>query len=100
LSLLLVIGASLFVRSLDQLRNIEAGFRTERTLIVNVDPGRNGYKGQRERTFYQQLLADVQKMPGVRSASLARITPLGGSRWNNDVTAEGYPYKAPKKSVD
>jgi hypothetical protein len=52
------------VRSLDQLRNIEAGFRTERTLLVNFDPGRNGYKGQRERTFYQRLLGDVQKLPG------------------------------------
>ena len=100
LSLLLVIGASLFVRSLDQLRNIEAGFRTERTLIMNVDPGRNGYKGQRERTFYQRLLGDVQKLPGVRSASLARITPLGGSRWNNDVTAEGYQYKPTQEKFD
>ena len=93
LSLLLVIGAGLFVRSLDQLRNIQAGFRTEHTLIAMVDPGRNGYKGQRLRDFYQRLLGDVERMPGVRSASLARITPLGGSRWNNFITAEGYRYQ-------
>jgi predicted permease len=94
LSLLLVIGAGLFVRSLDQLRGIETGFRTERTLIVTVDPGYNGYKGQRLRDFYQRLLSAVERLPGVRSASLAKITPLGGSRWNSFVTIEGYTYKA------
>ena len=101
LSLLLVIGAGLFVRSLDQLRTPEAGFRRDHTVISFVDPSRNGYKGQRLRDFYQRLLGAVERTPGVRSVSLARITPLEGSRWNGDFTVEGYQFQpADKKYVD
>jgi len=93
LSLLLVIGAGLFLRSLDSLRDIEAGFRRDRTLMVMTDPSRNGYAGQRLRDFYQRLLAGVEHAPGVRSASLGSITPLGGSRWNGSFAVEGYEFK-------
>jgi predicted permease len=89
LSLLLVIGAGLFVRTLNHLGELEAGFRRQQTMIAFIDPSRNGYRGQRLRDFYQRLLAAAEGLPGVRSASLAFITPLGGSRWNNDVAVEG-----------
>ena len=101
LSLLLVIGAGLFVRSMDQLRSIEAGFRRDHAMVVMVDPTRAGYKGQRTRDFYQRLLAATERTPGVRSASLASITPLSGSRWNGDFTVEGYQFQpSDKKYVD
>ena len=100
-SLLLVIGAGLFVRSMDQLRSIEAGFRRDHAMVVMVDPTRAGYKGQRTRDFYQRLLAATERTPGVRSASLASITPLSGSRWNDDFTVEGYQLQpSDKKYVD
>ncbi len=93
LSLLLLIGAGLFVRSLDNLRELDLGFVREKVLLVGVDPGRNGYKGQRLRTFYDHLQERIQALPGVRTASLAAITPLGGSRWNSDVAIQGYQWK-------
>ncbi|MGE5358077.1 MAG: ABC transporter permease [Bacteroidales bacterium] len=94
LSLLLVIGSALFVRSLSNLRGLDAGFRREQTLVAMIDPGRNGLKGQRLRDFYERLRADVVGLPGVRSASLAAITPLAGMRWNEDFSVEGYQFKA------
>ncbi len=94
LSLLLVIGAALFARSLVNLRDVDAGFRRQQTVMAFVDPMRNGYKGQRLREFYERLRASVEAMPGVRSVALASITPLGGSRWNGDVAVEGYQFKA------
>jgi predicted permease len=101
LSLLLLIGASLFVRSLVNLRQLDPGFRRERTVIAEVDPGRSGYKGQREREFYERLRASVEALPGVRSVSLASITPLGGMRWNGDFSVEGRPLKpGDQKYVD
>ena len=101
LSVVLVIGTGLFVRSLSKLRGIEAGFRADNTLVVNVDPSRNGYKGQRLRDFYERLRPSVELLPGVQSVSLAAITPLGGSRWNGDVSIEGYQWKDDeKKYVD
>jgi predicted permease len=96
-SLLLLIGTGLFVRSLMNLRDLAPGFRTTRLLMVSVDPGSSGYKGQRLRDFYDRLQQQVQKVPGVQVASLAAITPLGGSRWNGDVTIEGYQWKPNEK---
>lgn len=94
LSLLLAIGAALFVRSLANLRDMDAGFRRGQTVVAFVDPTRNGYRGQRLREFYERLGASVESVPGVRSVSLASITPLAGSRWNGDFAVEGYQFKA------
>ena len=99
LSLLLVIGASLFLRSLDSLRSLETGFRPNRTVVAFVDAGRNGYKGQRLRDFYERLLTDIKAIPGVQSASLADITPLEGSRWNGRIAVEGYTPKPKERMI-
>lgn len=96
-SLLLMIGAGLFVRSLQNLRSLDPGFLRESVLLVGVDPQQSGYKGQRLRDYYDRLLARVQSFPNVRSASLANITPLAGWRWNSDVAIEGYQWKPDEK---
>jgi predicted permease len=62
--------------------------------MLSVDPSRNGYKGQRLRDFYERLRAGIEALPGVRSVSLAAITPLAGRRWNGDFAVEGYQFKA------
>lgn len=101
LSLVLLIGTGLFVRSLGNLHDIDSGFRADNTLIATVDPSRNGYKGQRLRDFYERLRPDVETLPGVQSVSLANITPLSGSRWNGSIAIEGYQWKDDdKKYVD
>jgi predicted permease len=101
LSLLLLIGAGLFVRSLGNLRSVETGFRHDQTVIVSVNPNRNGYKGQRLREFFERLRARITALPGISSVSLAAITPLSGMRWNNDFTVEGYQWKPDEeKTVD
>ena len=93
LSLLLLIGAGLFVRSLQNLHNLDAGFRRNSLLMVNIEPNRNGYKGQRLRDYYERLRERVEGLPGVRIATLANITPLAGSRWNDNVSIPGYQWK-------
>ncbi len=97
LSLLLLIGAGLFVRSLQNLRSLDPGFLRESVLLVNVDPQQSGYKGQRLRMFYERLLTRIREYPQVHAASLANITPLGGSRWNNTISVEGYQRKTDEK---
>ena len=94
LSLLLVIGAALFARSLGNLEQLDPGFTRNRLAIAFVDPGRNGYKGQRLHDFYERLREGVERVPGVQSASLSAISPLAGMRWNGDVAVEGYEWKA------
>ena len=93
LSIVLLIGAGLLVRSLGNLRSLDTGFRRENVLMVRVDPSQNGYPAQRLRAFYERLLRETQALPAVRSASLANITPLGGSRWNQNVSIQGYQWK-------
>ena len=96
-SLLLLIGAGLFLRSLQNLRTIDPGFARERVLMTMVHPQQVGYKGQQTREFYERLLARVQTLPEVRSASLADVTPLGDARWINGISVEGYQRRADEK---
>jgi predicted permease len=97
ISLLLLIGAGLFVRSLSNLRNLDPGFVRESVLLVSVSPQASGYQGQRLRDYYERLLAKVGAYPDVRAASLANITPLSGSQWNGDVAIQGYQWKPDEK---
>ena len=99
LSLLLLVGAGLFVRSLGNLNALDTGFRRERTLLVDVDPTRNGYTAPRARDYYERLRQSVESVPGVRSAALARIIPLAGGRWNQFVSIPGYDYKQGERRV-
>lgn len=93
ISLLLLIGAGLFVRSLRNLKSLDPGFVREGVLLVEVKPENNGYKGQRLRDYYERLLVQIRGLHDVRAASLASITPLSGSRWNSGVVVEGHTWR-------
>jgi predicted permease len=93
LSLLLLAGAGLFVRTLMNLRNLDPGMNRENLLFVDTNLGGLGYQPQRERAFLDRLAADVQRMPGVRAVGVAAITPQSGSRWNQNAQIDGYQWK-------
>jgi len=90
LSLLLLTGSGLFVRSLRNASLIDPGFDPHNLLAMSVDLGLQGYSEARGKLFYQQLLERVEVLPGVRSASLADRIPLdlGGRR--TSISLEGY----------
>ena len=92
-TLSLVAGAGLFARTLSNLRNADFGFAREKVAIVDLDPSKIGYKGQRLRTFYDQLVERTSRVPGVRSASLATMSPMGSFVMTRDFSAEGYQPK-------
>lgn len=84
LSLLLLFGAGLFVRTLQNLRNISTGFQQEGILLVSLDARHAGYKDARLVALYNELLQGVQRIPGVREASLSWNTPLSGlASWDS-----------------
>jgi predicted permease len=93
LSLPLLVGAGLFVRTLGNLRELDTGFAAKNVVVASADPTRFGYKGQRTRDFYDRLCARAATLPGVRVASLALLTPLTGSSWDGSITVEGYTVK-------
>ncbi len=99
LSLLLLIGAGLFIRSLKNLKELDPGFRTKNLLTFLVNAPMNGYKPERSLQFYRQLTESLNAIPGVESASLAVIPVLEGDEWDQSMTVEGYAAK-PGEWVD
>ena len=76
LSLMLLVTASLFVRTLQNIQNIDLGFEHENIAIFEIDPTNLGYSGHRLRRFYDQLLEHARGVHGVRSAALSATTPM------------------------
>jgi predicted permease len=88
LSLLLLIGAGLFIRSLQNLRDLDPGFRTQNLLSFSINPTLNGYKDERSLQLYRQLDEAMSRLPMVQSASLAIMAVLQGNEWDSSVTVE------------
>jgi putative ABC transport system permease protein len=91
ISLLLLIGAGLFVHTLWNLRTLDRGFRHEGVLLVDLDARRAGYEGARLRAFNQEVLAIAERLPGVTAASLSSITPLMGGGISMPIALNGQP---------
>ena len=82
LSLLLLIGAGLFIRSLRNLRDVGPGFPASSLIAFHVDPSLNGYDRPRSLAFFRELNRNLAAMPGVQSASLATIGILEDNEWD------------------
>jgi predicted permease len=90
LSLLLLIGAGLFVKSLGNLRALGPGFPAERLIGFKIDPTLNGYTPERSKLFYRSLTDALGTLPGVQSVALASVRILEDNEWDNSVLVEGY----------
>jgi predicted permease len=90
LSLLLLIGAGLFVKSLNNLRALGPGFQAERLIGFQIDPTLNGYSDERARLFFRNLTEQLAALPGVQSVGLANVRILAGNEWDNSALVEGY----------
>ena len=89
LSLVLVIGAVLFGRSLQKLVTVDAGFTQEGILAVNVDVRNTAVNEEARRATYAQVIERVRAVPGVSSAAESLLIPMSGSGWNQNVIIEG-----------
>ena len=96
LSLLLLVGAGLFLRTLRNLQNQDYGFERTHLLLGEIDERLAGYKPSQIPAIHQQLLDRLSAIPGLRSAALAGDPPIGNSVWNSNVDFTGYTY-APKE---
>jgi macrolide transport system ATP-binding/permease protein len=91
LSLVLLVGAGLCIRTLSNAREINFGFDTEQVLTAKIDLGRQNYSQQQAQLFYQQLLDRARALPGVQQASVALNVPLDGSNYQTGIRLEGQP---------
>jgi putative ABC transport system permease protein len=90
-SLVLVCGAALFVRSFASLTTLDPGFDRRQVLVVDVDARRVNYPVERRREEYQRILDAVRALPGVESAAETMVTPITGSNSSDRVFVEGKP---------
>jgi predicted permease len=84
LSLVLLVGAVLFVRSLQNLLAVQPGFRPEGVLAVDANFGRAFPKERRLQSF-RELQERLGRLPGIASSSQVAMTPMSGSGWNESV---------------
>jgi len=94
LSLLLLVCAGLFIRSVMRAQEINPGFNPHNILIASYDLFSAGYSKETGIEFDRQLLAKLQAMPGVESAALSERVPLAFYRSSTSVKPEGYVSRA------
>ncbi|MGB2643975.1 MAG: ABC transporter permease [Candidatus Acidiferrum sp.] len=89
-SLMLLVVAGLFVRSLEHVRHSDLGFDPNGILNVSIDPHEAGYDERQAREFFRNLLERARSLPGVQSASLAAAVPMGYYDFGTALTIKGY----------
>ncbi len=88
LSIVSLVAAGLFLRSLQGAHQIDPGLETEQLAVLNLNPGQNGYDPPQTEQFFREIVERVGSLPGVRSASLASNLPLFGG-FQRSVFIEG-----------
>src|SRR5262249_23092236 len=91
LSLTLLIGAGLFLRSLQRMNSVDPGFDASRVLTASLNINLLRYTRPQGREFYRRVIERVESLPGVESASLGRVTPISGSGRVTNFVIEGQP---------
>jgi predicted permease len=91
ISLVVLIGAGLVVRSLQQLQTMNPGFDPNNALTMSFDLGLQGYDEARGQQFYKQLTERVRALPGVESAAVGSYIPLSLNYNSQNVFVEGKP---------
>ncbi len=90
-SFLLLAGAGLFVKTLNNLKNANTGFRNIENLVTfQVDASLSGYPEARMEAYYKQALEGMRTIPGVTAAGAASVAVLAGNEWDSSMSVEGH----------
>jgi putative ABC transport system permease protein len=100
LSLALVAGAGLFVRSLLAAQRVDLGFATENRLLVTVSLQDYGYTDETGPAFIGRTMERLEAIPGVQSATTTAMVALGGGMWTSDFVPDGIALPEGQAAVD
>jgi predicted permease len=100
LSVVLLSAAALFVGYVLHLRNLNLGFRRDHLLLVFLDPDHSGYDPVQWSRLSQELLAKLDGLPGVRSATLSGMTPILGVGASSFAVVKGHPENHREVSIN
>jgi len=98
LSVLLLVGAGLFLRTLRNLQNQDYGFERTNLLLGDMNERLAGLKPSQLPGVHQQLLERLSAIPGVQSAALSITPPISGGNWGSSIKLSGYT-PAPKENM-
>jgi predicted permease len=90
ISVVVLLGGSLFLRTLINLRSVDLGFRAERVLTVSIQPLNPPYPDDRRGAVFDEVLRRVRQLPEVESASLSVLTPLSGRDRQRGIRMPGF----------
>ncbi|HEV3219072.1 MAG TPA: ABC transporter permease [Candidatus Acidoferrales bacterium] len=100
-SLVLLVGASLFARSLLNLEHLPLGFEPENVLMARINPPLAGYTPENVDALYKNLLDRINALPGIRAATIAKYSPLSGAKSTNGISVQGYsPHSGEHQSAE
>lgn len=100
LSLVLVSSAGLFVTYLSHLRNLKLGFERNNLLLVTLNLAQSGYDAGRLSSLSQELVARLDAIPGVRSATFSDMSPMEGPGASSFAFAADHPEKQTQVSIN
>ena len=98
ISLVLLVGAGLFVRTVHNLRKVDVGFNPQNLLLFRVQPNLNRYDEKRTTALYDQLLERIGAVPGVRGVAVTNPAMLSGSVNSTSIYVRGRVYDNPRDS--
>jgi predicted permease len=90
LSLLLLISAGLFLKSLLNVLKVDLGLRTQNIIVFGLSPDLNKYTPERTRAFYERLEESIRAIPGVVAITASRVPLLAGNNYGSDVGIDGF----------
>jgi hypothetical protein len=93
ISILLLIGAGLFIRNQRNLRRLDLGLKPDHLIAFNINPSLTGYTPVQTKPFMQQMAKNVNGVPGVSSVTYSLVGLFEGNEWDNWITIEGYDAK-------
>ena len=100
ISLVLLVGAGLFLRTLTNLRQVDVGFNPRNLLLFRINPQLNRYDEKRQIALYTQLLERISAVPGVRAAALSNPALLSGGVNSTSIYVQGRVYEAGRRDLD
>jgi putative ABC transport system permease protein len=90
LTLVLLVSAGLFIRTLHKLRTLDVGFATDHLVTFNINPKLAGYQDDQTLALYQQALEKLSSLPGVRSVAATNDPELSDNNGGSNITVAGY----------
>ncbi|HEX4321450.1 MAG TPA: ABC transporter permease [Acidobacteriaceae bacterium] len=98
LSLVLLVGSGLFLRTLNNLENQDYGFERSNLLLAEINAKLAGYKPSQAPALHQAIIERLSALPGVRSVALSLTPPISGGNWTSSFKPQGYT-PAPKENM-